>query len=90
MEEKKLQKQKDGTEGSESALYEIKDLLRMSLITDSPEETIEIVNAIYNLNNVQVVQVKNGFETKKGEEFDPTKYADIKMILLVGSGEDYQ
>ena len=67
MEEKKLQKQKDGTEGSESALYEIKDLLRMSLITDSPEETIEIVNAMNNLKNVQVVQVKNGFEPKKGK-----------------------
>ena len=62
----------------------------MSLICDTPEEAIQIVNAIYNLNNVQVVQVKNGFEPKEGEEFDPTQYADIKMILLVGSGEDYQ
>ena len=62
----------------------------MSLICDTPEDTITIVNEMYKLNNVQVVQVKNGFETKEGEEFDPTKYADIKMILLVGSGEDYQ
>ena len=60
----------------------------MSLICDTPEETIKIVNA--NLKNVQVVQVKNGFEPKEGKEFDPTQYADIKMILLVGSGEDYQ
>ena len=62
----------------------------MSLICDTPEETLQIVNAINNLKNVQVVQVKNGFEPKEGEQFDPTQYADIKMILLVGSGEDYQ
>jgi hypothetical protein len=62
----------------------------MSLICDTPEETLQIVNAINNLKNVQVVQVKNGFEPKEGKEFDPTQYADIKMILLVGSGEDYQ
>ena len=62
----------------------------MSLISNSPEDTIAIVNAMHKLQNVQVVQVKNGFEPKEGEEFDPTKYADIKMILLVGSGEDYQ
>ena len=62
----------------------------MSLISNSPEDTIAIVNAMHKLQNVQVVQVKNGFEPKEGEQFDPTQYADIKMILLVGSGEDYQ
>jgi len=62
----------------------------MSLISNSPEDTIDIVNAMNKLQNVKVVQVINGFETKEGEEFDPNKYADIKMILLVGSGEDYQ
>jgi len=62
----------------------------MSLISNSPEDTLAIINAMHKLQNVQVVQVINEFETDEGKEFDPNNYANIKMILLVGSGEDYQ
>jgi len=37
-----------------------------------------------------VVEVKNGFQDKEGKPFDPADYADIKIILLVGTDPHYQ
>eukprot|EP00801_Mesodinium_rubrum_P002898 Mrub_02898.p1 GENE.Mrub_02898~~Mrub_02898.p1 ORF type:complete len:503 (+),score=78.46 Mrub_02898:28-1509(+) len=33
--------------------------------------------------------MKNGFKPKDNKPFDPTQYADIKLILLVGSDDEY-
>jgi len=64
--------------------------LRASIITDSVDETKEIVKELFNLKNTKVYEFKNGFVPKKGEIFDPGKYADIKVILKVGSDESFE
>ena len=54
-------------------MYDVKDLLRGSIITNSPENTYEVVQALFKLDKAKVVELKNGFVPKDGEVFDPTK-----------------
>ena len=72
----------------ETAVYELKDLLRGSIITDSPEETLRVFNAITSMQSARVLLVKNGFKAKKGKPFNPEDYADIKVIFIVGSEKE--
>ena len=72
----------------QTALYDLKDLLRGSIITDSAEATEKVVGALFTLGNAQVVAMKNGFQQEVGKEFDPNEYHDIKVILMVGSGNE--
>ena len=72
----------------ETAVYELKDLLRGSIITDSPEETLRVFNAITSMKSAHVLLVKNGFKVKKGKPFNPEDYADIKVIFIVGSEKE--
>jgi len=68
-----------------------RDILRGSIITDSYEETKSVFEAITNLEYARVYHVKNGFNNmfdKEGNLTDSTKYADIKVILLVGTDDD--
>ena len=44
---------------------------------------------MFGLNHAKVVEMKNGFQPKKGKTFNPPDYADIKLILLVGSDDGY-
>ena len=50
---------KKGEFDIETALFELKDLLRGSIITDSYDHTEKVFNAIANLSLTKVVQVKN-------------------------------
>ena len=45
----------------QTAVYELKDLLRGSIITDSPQETLRVFNAITSMQSARVLLVKNGF-----------------------------
>ena len=74
----------------ETAVYELKDLLRGSIITDSPEETLRVFNAITSMQSARVLLVKNGFKSKEGKQFNPEEYADIKVIFIVGSEKEYE
>lgn len=60
----------------------MKDLLRGCVICDNIAESKKVFEVLTSLQSIglDVVQIKNGFG-KPGEEFDPTKYADIKVIL---------
>jgi hypothetical protein len=66
-----------GSRALASSLYDLKDLLRGSVITDSPKQTSAIFQALASLKNAQVVQVKNGFadKTKDGRTtpYDPAE-----------------
>jgi hypothetical protein len=68
----------------------LKDLLRASVITDTPAESENVFDMLTSLPFAKVVEVKNGFQDKNGKPFDPADYADIKIILLVGSDPRYQ
>lgn len=74
----------------QTAVYELKDLLRGSIITDSPEETLRVFNAITSMHSARVLLVKNGFKAKEGKQFNPEEYADIKVIFIVGSEKEYE
>ena len=54
-------------------MYDVKDLLRGSIIIDSPEKTKTVVESLFKLDKAKVVQLKNDFVLKEGEIFDPTK-----------------
>lgn len=73
IEKKKTKRFKKGIEESESALYDLKDLLRGSIISDSADQTIKLVEKLFELDNIKVVSMKNGFEHEEGTEFDSTK-----------------
>lgn len=64
--------------------------MRGSIITDSVDETKKIVDKLFNLENVTVFDFKNGFVPKDGKDFDPSNYADIKIILKVGSEANFE
>ena len=89
-EEIKADRTEKEIKGSESSLYKLKDLLRGSIITDSVEETEDIVEALLNLDNAKVYEFKNGYNPKEGETANRLKYADIKIILLIGSGDNFE
>jgi len=63
----------------------LKDLLRGCIICDTIAESKKVFEVLTTLEmyGFDVVQVKNGFGSP-GLEFDPTKYADIKIILKMG------
>lgn len=73
-----------------SSLYDLKDILRGSIISDSAAQTKHIVEEMLKLQDVHVISIKNGFKDKKDKPFNPDNYADIKLILVVGSGSDYE
>eukprot|EP00801_Mesodinium_rubrum_P000321 Mrub_00321.p1 GENE.Mrub_00321~~Mrub_00321.p1 ORF type:complete len:1185 (+),score=201.55 Mrub_00321:73-3555(+) len=69
-----------------SSLYYLKDLLRGCIIVKNPHEAKQIFNALCNLDGFEVIEVKNGFKDKINKDgtitpFDPTKYADVKIVL---------
>lgn len=47
--------------------------MRGSIISDSVDQTINIVDKIFQLDNVKVVSMKNGFQHEEGTQFDETK-----------------
>lgn len=56
------------------------------MIVKNPFEAKKIFNSLCNLDGFEVIEVKNGFKDKVNPDgsitpFDPTKYADIKIIL---------
>ena len=74
----------------ESNLYKLKDILRGAVITDTPSQSEDVFDLLTSLPFAKVVEVKNGFQDKNGVPFDPADYADIKIILLVGTDPRYQ
>ena len=66
-------KLKEGKAAAESSVYDLKDLLRGSIISDSAPQTKQIVEKILGLKHAKVVEMKNGFKSKGNKPFDPTK-----------------
>ena len=55
----------------QSAAYELKDLLRGSIITDSPAHTQAVFATLTSMQHARVFKVKNGFRPKEGKTFNP-------------------
>ena len=55
----------------QSAAYELKDLLRGSIITDSPAQTKAVFATLTSMQHARVFEVKNGFRPKEGQTFNP-------------------
>lgn len=53
-----------------------------------------MLEVITNLSETRVFQVKNGYIDKENKDngylVKSDQYADIKVILIVGSGDDYE
>ena len=48
---------------------------------------MDIVAEMFGFKRAKIVAMKKGFKHKEGKTFNSTDYADIKLILLVGSGD---
>ena len=65
--------QKNENAEAESSVYDLKDLLRGSIISDSAAQTKQIVEKMFGLKHAKVVDMKNGFKSEDGKPFDPTE-----------------
>jgi len=73
-----------------SVLYELKDLLRGSVISYSVEQTENILEVLSSIKNAKVYLFKNGFISTEDKPFMKENYADLKLIMIVGNEEEYE
>ena len=73
IDEKRTKLLNEGKTAAESSVYDLKDLLRGSIISDSAAQTKQIVEKMFGLKHAKVVDMKNVFKLKGDKPFDPTQ-----------------